>query len=278
MPRSVRVHDKVSDPCNGNTRHTTGNCRNLDGGTGVSRGVGSGTATAMGPDMGDDRRQPPDRTAPMGRFDDETLIRPAAASDGTRMLPPVDDEPDGQPRWEARASVPPPGARPATGYEYYEEPAPPPDDRNWLKPLLLGVVGLVLLIALLTGVWLIYTADDEPPAPEASAPPTATAPATVATTAPPATSAPPTTAEPETVTVPDDLIGIDEAEARQKLADAGLRVQVTRREDATMAPGTVIEVQPEPGSDVEPNSVVRIVVASAPKPSASRSQDNDGDG
>jgi hypothetical protein len=217
---------------------------------------------------------------------DETRVRPAGASDGTRMLPPVDDGPDGQPRWEARASVPPRGAGPAaglgggaTGYQYYEDPVPPPDDRNWLKPLLFGVIGLVLLIALLTGVWLIFTADDEPPAPEASAPPTATAPPTVATSAPPAaTSAPPTTAEPETVKVPADLLGIDEAEARQKLADAGLRVQVTRREDATMAPGTVIEVQPGPGSDVEPNSVVRIVVASAPKPSTSRSPDNDGDG
>jgi hypothetical protein len=279
MPRSVRVTDKVSDPCNGNTHHTAGNCRNLDGGASVSRGVGSGTAIAMGPQMGDDRRQPPDRTAPMSRFDDETRIRPAETSDGTRMLPPVSDEPDGQPRWAARAAVPPPGAGPAIGYQDFEEPVPPPDDRNWLKPLLFGFIGLVLLGALLTGVWLIFTADDEPPAPDASAPPTATAAPTVATTAPPAaTSAPPTTAEPETVKVPDDLVGIDEAQARQKLADAGLRVQVTRREDATMAPGTVIEVQPEPGSDVEPNSIVRIVVASAPKPSASLSQDNDGDG
>jgi hypothetical protein len=238
--------------------------------------------------MGDDRRQPPDRTAPMGRFDDdatrvrpasgdldETRVRPAGTSDGTRMLPPVDDE---QPRWEARASVPQPGAAPA-GYQYYEEPAPPPDDRNWLRPLLFGVIGLVLLVALLTGIWLIFTADDEPPAPQASAPPPSTAPATTTSPPPAATSAPPSTAEPETVKVPDGLLGVDEDEARQKLEDAGLRVQVTRREDATMAPGTVIEVVPGPGSDVEPNSVVRIVVASAPKKaSPSQSQDDDGNG
>lgn len=220
------------------------------------------------------------RLRPAGGDLDETRIRPAGTSDGTRMLPPVDDGPAGdeRPRWEARASVPPPGTRPTIGYPDYEDPAPPPDDRNWLRPLLFGVIGLVLLGVLLTGVWLIFTADDEPPAPQASAP--ATVPAT--TTSPPraATSAPPSTAEPETVKVPDDLIGIDEDEARQKLTDAGLRVQVSRREDATMAPGTVIEVEPEPGSDVEPNSVVRIVVASAPKPSASasRSRGDDGNG
>ena len=57
--------------------------------------------------------------------------------------------------------------------------------------------------------------------------------------------------------VPDDLIGLTEDEARQKLADAGLRVQVTRREDATMAPGTVMRPIPGPGSDVDVNSVVR---------------------
>jgi hypothetical protein len=239
--------------------------------------------------MGDDR-QPPDRTAPLGRFDDdnatqlrpgrgdldETRVRPAGTSDGTRMMPPVDDEP---PRWEARATVPPAGAAPPAGYEYYEEPPPPPDDRNWLRPLLFGFLGLVLLGALLTGVWLIFTADDEPPAPQASASAAPSAPATTAPTTAPATSAPPTSAEPETVVVPDDLIGLTEDEARQKLTDAGLRVQVVRREDATMAPGTVIEANPGPGSQVDENSVVRIVVATAPRPSTPRSsQTDDGNG
>jgi beta-lactam-binding protein with PASTA domain len=63
-------------------------------------------------------------------------------------------------------------------------------------------------------------------------------------------------------------VGLSEDEARQRITDAGLRVQVTRRADATMAPGTVLEVEPAPGTEVEPNSVVRIVVAVAPRPSA----------
>jgi hypothetical protein len=235
--------------------------------------------------MGDDRRQPPDRTAPMGRFDDDdaTKIRPGLgdlSGDGTRMMPPVPDGPDEPPRWEARAAVPAAGAARPAGYEYYEEPvAPPPDERNWLRPLLFGVIGLVLLGALLTGVWLIYTADDEPPAPQASGPAVPSAPATTVPTTAPATSAPPTSAEPETVKVPDDLVGLTEEEARQRLTDAGLRVQVVRREDATMAPGTVLDSEPGPGSDVEPNSVVRIVVATAPRPSPPRSsQADDGNG
>jgi beta-lactam-binding protein with PASTA domain len=80
------------------------------------------------------------------------------------------------------------------------------------------------------------------------------------------------------VVVPDDLIGLTESEARRKLTDAGLRVQVIRREDATMAPGTVIEAEPGPGSQVDENSVVRIVVATAPRPSPPRSSQTDGNG
>lgn len=217
----------------------------------------------------------------VGRGDlDETRVRPSGpggTADGTRMMPAVEDEP---PRWEARATVPPAGAVPATRYEYFDEPvAPPPDDRNWLRPLIFGFLGLVLLGALLTGVWLIFAADDEPPATQASTPPVASAPATTAPTTAPATSAPPTSAEPKTVVVPENLIGLSEDEARQNLTDAGLRVQVVRREDATMAPGTVIEANPGPGSQVDENSVVRIVVATAPRPSTPRSsQTDDGNG
>lgn len=218
------------------------------------------------------------RVRPRGDFD-ETRVRPGGTPDGTRMLPPTVGEPD-EPRWEARAAVPP-----AAAYERYqefnEEPALPPDDRNWLRPLLFGIIGLLLLGVLLTGVWLIFTADDEPPTTQASASAAPSAPATTRTAAPtaPATTAPPSSAaaEPETVKVPQDLIGIPEAQARRRIEDVGLRVQVTRREDSTMAPGTVLEVEPGPGSDVEVNSVVRIVVATRPQPDASPSQ-NGGNG
>jgi beta-lactam-binding protein with PASTA domain len=45
-----------------------------------------------------------------------------------------------------------------------------------------------------------------------------------------------------------------------------------------MAPGTVIEAEPGPGSQVDENSVVRIVVATAPRPSPPRSSQTDGNG
>jgi beta-lactam-binding protein with PASTA domain len=126
---------------------------------------------------------------------------------------------------------------------------------------------------LLTGLWLIFTADDEPPPPQASAPPaTSAAPVPSARTTVKPTSAPPTSEAPVTVEIPLDIVGLSEDEARQRLTDLGLRVQVTRRPDATMAPGTVLETNPQPGSQVEPNSVVRIVVAvEPPRPSGDTS-------
>jgi hypothetical protein len=250
--------------------------------------MGGPTGGPAGPDHEQDPR---DATAAMPRRDfDSTAQRRDFDSDATRVRPPVDatrvaaayDQPTGydqptEPRWAASAAVPTPV--PAREYEYLDGPEPVPDDaeRNWLRPVAFGFLGLLLLGALLTGVWLIFTADNEPPpAAEASAPAaTSAAPApTTATSAPP-TSAPPSTAPPVTVTVPTDLVGLSEDEARQRLTDAGLRVQVTRRADATMAPGTVLETQPEPGSQVEPNSVVRLVVAIAPQPSGPGSSDDD---
>jgi len=250
--------------------------------------------------MADDRRQPPDPTAPIGD-DDATRIRPALDPDATRIRPGASRaapdatriSPDrvraayedadrtvapGGDRWAGSASVPPAGAAPPGTHEYDLEPLPD-DQPNWLRPLLFGFVGLLLLGVLLTGLWLIFTADDEPPeTPQASAPPVTSAPATTARTTPPPSSEEPTSEAPQPfVVVPTDLIGLSEDEARQRLTDAGLRVQVTRRADATMAPGTVLEAFPGPGSEVPPNSVVRIVVAEAPAQSGSRSAGTDED-
>jgi hypothetical protein len=224
--------------------------------------------------MADDRGQQSDSTAPMGQLgdnDDATRVHPdrvrAAYEDATRTMPAA----AGSDRWAGSASVPPAGGAyqypDAAPGAYPDDPEPQP---NWLRPVLFGVIGLLLLGALLTGVWLIFTADDEPPpTTQASPPPAASsAPATTARTTAPATSEPPASlAPPPTVVVPTELIGLSEDEARRRLTDAGLRVQVTRRTDATMAPGTVLEAFPGPGSEVPPDSLVRLVVAVAPEPS-----------
>lgn len=218
---------------------------------------------------------------PAADADDATRIRPglggpdatrvhpdrvrAAYEDATRTMPPA----AGSDRWAGSASVPPTGAAyrypDAAPVGYPEDLEPQP---NWLRPVLFGVIGLLLLGAMLTGLWLIFAADDEPPPTTQASPPPAvssapvTAPTTAATTEPPTSLAPP-----PTVVVPTELIGLSEDEARRRLADAGLRVQVTRRTDATMAPGTVLEAFPGPGSEVPPDSLVRLVVAIAPEPS-----------
>jgi hypothetical protein len=241
--------------------------------------------------MADDRRQPDDdETRVRPAFDpDATRIRPdatrIAGPDATRISPDrvraaYEDSaaPAGGDRWAGSASVPPAGAAPSGTYE--DDLAPLADDQpNWLRPLAFGFVGLLLLGALLTGLWLIFTADDEPPEiPQASAPPAATAASPTARTTAAPTSEEPTSEAPQAfVEVPADLIGLSEDEARQRLTDAGLRVQVTRRTDATMAPGTVLEAFPGPGSEVAPNSLVRIVVAEAPQQSGSRSAGADED-
>ena len=199
--------------------------------------------------MADDRRKPADGTAPMDRMsgwddneatrvrpavdDAATRIRPAVGTDATRVGSPdatrvsqdrVRAAYEDADRWAGSASVSAPrsapGSTPPDAYDYDLEPVPD-DQPNWLRPLLFGVVGLLLLGALLTGIWLIYTADDEPPTPQASAPPaTSAAPATTTvTTAAPTTGPPTTEAPPATVVVPDDLIGLPEDVARQRLTD-----------------------------------------------------------
>lgn len=222
--------------------------------------------------MADDGRKPSDSTAPQPGVgdDDATRVRPAidpdrvraAYEDSTRTIPAAGGSDD---RWAGSATVRPAAAE-DVDYEYTDEVEPPP---NWLRPVLFGVVGLLLLGVMLTGLWLIFTADDEPPAvaPSTAPPATSAAPApTARTTAAPTTEGPTPTSEAPAVTVevPGDLVGLSEDEARQRLTDAGLRVQVTRRPDATMAPGTVLETDPGPGTQVAPNSVVRIVVATEP--------------
>src|SRR6185436_18530772 len=119
------------------------------------------------------------RIRPAADDDAATRIRPAVGTDATRVGSPdatrvsqdrVRAAYEDADRWAGSASVSAPrsapGSTPPDAYDYDLEPVPD-DQPNWLRPLLFGVVGLLLLGALLTGIWLIYTADDEPPTPQA---------------------------------------------------------------------------------------------------------------
>jgi serine/threonine-protein kinase len=59
--------------------------------------------------------------------------------------------------------------------------------------------------------------------------------------------------------------GLDVAEARKTIADAGFSAATERRADTTVEPGTVLDVTPDPGSRAQLGSTVTITVARAPR-------------
>jgi serine/threonine-protein kinase len=68
---------------------------------------------------------------------------------------------------------------------------------------------------------------------------------------------------PEQVEVPD-VTGVSEDEARNRLEEAGLRVETQERETADEDPGTVLEQDPAAGTAVDAGSAVTLTLAKAP--------------
>ena len=64
----------------------------------------------------------------------------------------------------------------------------------------------------------------------------------------------------ETITVPD-VIGLNEVEAVQNLDAAGLRAEAAVAEQADEVHGTVVEQDPDPGTEVQAASTVTLSVA-----------------
>ncbi len=219
-------------------------------------------------------------------------------SDATRAIPAGDTtaatQPVIAPRWAARASVPPDAPDdlnyPALGAEEYPATAEPTpvseEERSGLSPAVIALIVLVLLAILGTGLWLIFRNSSSTPAPVPSGP-TATAPATTAaptesptpaptpsattaTTTPPAPTTavpappPPTpTQPPSTVTVPR-LVGLPEAQAKQRLTDLGLTFQVEYQQADRKKTGTVLSSNPAEGARVPKGTLVTLIVAAAP--------------
>jgi serine/threonine-protein kinase len=67
----------------------------------------------------------------------------------------------------------------------------------------------------------------------------------------------------QTVKVPD-VTGLDEEEARARIEDADLDVDITRREDGEQDPGTVLEQDPPAGTQVRKGDNVTLTVAEEP--------------
>ncbi len=201
---------------------------------------------------------------------DATAAMPPAAGpgDATAAMPPARDGIGQDAAWSGRAEVRPPRREEYTAVPEWDTAVPPTEPRGrWWMPILLGILALLLLGALIWGIYLIAQNSGDgtdTPAPT----PTAPAPTTVATTEPtttPPTTTPattPTTTEPTgptEVTVPA-LVGLSQREAQQALDRRGLSYRLLFR-PSDAQPGTVIDSDPAEGQEVPPDTQVTLVIA-----------------
>ncbi|WP_129782682.1 PASTA domain-containing protein, partial [Promicromonospora panici] len=88
-------------------------------------------------------------------------------------------------------------------------------------------------------------------------------------------------AEPETTQVPGGLVGGDENNARRALQREGLQAAVQYQASEDVAEGIVMDVNPDEGAEVQPNSQVQVIVSSGPAigfPEPSEDPSNPGGG
>lgn len=183
------------------------------------------------------------------------------ANDTTAVGPPV---PEG---WKGQATV-----RPGTRDEDSDQWGAPTPNRAWWLPILLGVAGLVLILAIVYAL-VVVTRGDNSPAPAPSPTPSATA--TPGTSAPPSTppSAPPSTAPsgPPSGVIPIPLVikGIDVNAAKATLESIGLVADPEPVSDPNHIEGTVVDTSPAVGALVQPGTVVILYFAVPPPPPSS---------
>jgi eukaryotic-like serine/threonine-protein kinase len=67
-----------------------------------------------------------------------------------------------------------------------------------------------------------------------------------------------------------NVVGKSEAEAQKMAEQAGLKVKIQKRADATVPENTVIETRPGPNSSVKKDSGLTIVVSSGPSQTKSK--------
>ncbi len=217
----------------------------------------------------------PDGPVPGPGFDPTTMIPVDPYVDDTAVgvVPVLPPEPADQ-RWSARAGVPAPGTRgPVPGQTEYFAPAG--RQGVWWTPILLGVLVVVLVVLLGTGLWLGLRGGATP-APSGTAAPSLV----VTTAAAPTTAAPTPSATASTaVFVLPDLSGVQAADAASTLSAAGLKVVQVEKVDGTRTPGVVISTDPPAGTPVPIGGTVTLTVAvpppssppPSPQPSASAS-------
>lgn len=193
--------------------------------------------------------------------DDATRIVTPPPSDGTRVMPPVDDAP----AWAGRAEVRSPAPSAPQGPHGPQQSG----GRTWWTPLLLGLLALGLVGIVVLAAWLM-TRDNGGPEPTAS-------PTVATTTRPPSPTASPTppSASPsasaeQLVLIPADLVGMDQDAAANALKDLGLFWNFDYQ-PSSAPENTVIGSKPAPGEFVPLGSTVTLVIAIDQPPSKSAS-------
>jgi hypothetical protein len=239
------------------------------------------------PDRSNDGTSPRDATTRMPPVDgsadpDRTTALPPQTGNPAQPTEQVSSQPE-NPRWSARANVPPAGTRPRQSVpraweEDHQVEEDPYGGRSWFTPVIVGVVVMVLVAALGFGVYLIYksttsdvTAGQSPSVTASSAPAPSSAPP--ATSAAPSPTPPATTeAAPTGIAVPI-LRGQRQKSATDALDELGLNWSVRPQVDPTVEPGRVIGTDPDAGTFVDAGSTVTVIVSveASPSPSSSRS-------
>jgi len=184
--------------------------------------------------------------------------RRLGAADQTRSLPVTPGA------WSGRAGVPPRTMREVreTGPVAWETSADQ-DGRRWWMPILIGIIALLLLGILAFGIWLILKSQENEPGPPSPSPSVSSTTPSASPTPAPTTSQPtPSATAPAKVTVPT-LVGLPEQEARAKLDELGLPYRLQFRE-SDQPPGTVIATDPKARAEVDPDTVVTLVIAQSP--------------
>ncbi|GAA1394724.1 PASTA domain-containing protein [Catellatospora coxensis] len=233
--------------------------------------------------------------------DEATTVLPAGGpvpvppgGEPTSVLPPVGGRPappdertsvmPAQDVWMGRAGVPTPEPRPM------RDATPPPGieygegQRTWRAPLIIIGIALLLLALFAVAAWFVLRGTGPTPTPTVSPTPALTTAAPTSAAPSPAESVSPSP-EVSAVPVPENLVGLSQQEAIDALNAVGLNPRISVRITGDADPGTVVDVEPEAGTLLEPGSTVTIVVASAPtspspepSPSAEASPSPDGDG
>jgi hypothetical protein len=201
----------------------------------------------------------PDATRPIAR-PDTTAGAGAAGAGGAGATDP--DATQVSDAWTGRAEVR--GPIPPEEPDEYADQEPEEPGRRWWLPILLGVLGLLVVIAGITAAMMLSGNDDEPtPTPSVSGS-IATSPSAASPSAAPSSAAPssaPPSAE-TTVLVPETF-GNSQGVATNKLEALGLKVNVVFQEDPIADPGTVLATTPPAGSVVPAGSEITIIVAKA---------------